>query len=541
MRSTWCILILSFLGLAVACSEKNPAAPTPTNPGAAATLVDSANDALGSAMRTALDSIIRNGDSTFRPSDLDFTGAHTLYERAIAADPYNLDARFGAGFTEVLTIFADPDLNDLYERGKRFADTTFNDPSWALPVRRILVPGGIFGPDVFPTGFPISTRGVPGLIPDLPRLDHALQVDAAGDPQPSELQTILETRLLPKVKTAQQRLLQVTTNRNYVFWITPEMQGNLGADSIELDMTEIRLALSALFAIEAVIDVATSRHLDLPAYSLDGLNQAFNAGSDFLTLKADGEDKMSAAKTALLETLAQADSALEFLQNETDVDQSDDLIPLGNDVADIQSTLADVKSYLTQVQTVDISFLGSTLTTEVNAGRFFDAPLDDPKSYLPNYTVTFSHDTTYKVIESNYFSAQAYWDSLNTLFGVTYPNDTLVYPKHLPDVKNDAYYEVLADCQAVWGWANLYNYYPGSTECFYYYSYSQSDYQSAYWLRNGASVCLAWTASDFASWNFPDPTLNGVFPTLTNTQLKDFLYPGGDLDWVQGDCGSVGW
>lgn len=533
------ICSLCLLGLVAACSGEKPTEPpaTPTNPGLAATIVDSANDSLSSVMRTVLDSIVRYGDSTFRPSDVDFTGANAMYERAVAADPTSLDAQFGAGFTELLVFFADPQINALYERVKRMYDTTLGNTNWQLPVRAIVVPGGLFGPDFLPTGFPLSPRGVPGLVPDLPRLDHALQVSAAADPQPSDLQAILETRLLPRVAEARNRLLIVVTNRNYVFWITPEMQGNPGADSVELDMTEIRLALATLYGLEAAIHVATARHLDVSAYSIDGLSEALNVGSNFLTLKSNGAAKMTAAKTSLLATLTQADSALTFLLNESDVDQSNDLIAQGNDAAEILDSVRSARAYLTGVRTVEFENQGYFLTTNVDAAKFFDEPMVDPKTYLPEYAISFFKDSSYKELEAMYFSVQAYWDSLYSKFGVTYPNDTLVYVEHLPDQKTEDYYRIVGSCQCVWGWPDVYSWYPDN-ECFNYYSWVQSNYQSAWWNRNGLRVCLTWTATSFSNWTFPDPTLNGVFPNLSNSQLKDFVYPGGAFDWEGELCGD---
>lgn len=45
-------------------------------------------------------------------------------------------------------------------------------------------------------------------------------------------------------------------------------------------------------------------------------------------------------------------------------------------------------------------------------------------------------------------------------------------------------------------------------------------------------VLLTWTASSFAAWTFPDPTMHGVFPGMTDTDLKQWLQIDA-LNWTQ--------
>jgi len=227
-----------------------------------------------------------------------------------------------------------------------------------------------------------------------------------------------------------------------------------------------------------------------------------------------------------------------------DPDQSDDLIPIySSDVSSTSKFLDSLREWsniLTSPREVSVRrwkydslWYGhyDTFTTIVNLPKFFDDPINDPKTLLPGYTLTIEGDSTYKDIASLYFSRTRYWARVDSMYGITYPNDIAYFGYHLPDENNAEFYHMLGQhtWQTTSGWDDYDPY-------GWYYSPHLMMYLNSW--DNRHLWCFEWNAASFAAWNFPDPTAHGVFPELTNAEIKDFIYPD-PSDWRQADCASI--
>ena len=70
-------------------------------------------------------------------------------------------------------------------------------------------------------------------------------------------------------------------------------------------------------------------------------------------------------------------------------------------------------------------------------------------------------------------------------------------------------------------------------------SYNQWDYRYYFDNRDQVEICYMFVATSFDTWDFPDPTFNGLFPTMTNTELRNIWQNHFGFDWQQSDC--VAW
>ena len=565
LRFMTSLILAGGIILVVGCGEEGPSESGEPDAERADSLVSLAGDSLGKVMDEMINQTLENLDSTFRPSDIDFTGVLSLYEQALVCDPSNNDARFGAAFTGLMSFLADPTLNDLYERFKNVIDTGGVFPTSRLPEITL-------GRAAEIEGVPATPGGFTKVLTDFVRLDAQLVKVAASDPTIGEIQELLETSLLPKITTAESRLQAVISIPGYEFIITPQMQGNPGASPIELDRADFRVILASLHALEAAIHIFVARDLNLPSYTIEGVEEALQQESDFLSLKPNNVSKnhMSAAKTDILTAEGQLEQAVDDLLAEisSGEDQTDDLIKVypedEEDLDMIKDSLSYYRSYFNGPKEFEVIWytgdscwevdpwywecvsLYDTLELTVDISEFFDNPIDNPKNLLPGYTLTISsNESAHKDFAALHFSREAYWDSLQSIYGVSYPDDTLQsleqygFSGHLPDEDNEEFYEMLADYnQSIFGWDDLGSWWYGSPYIWDYYSNNKYEYQDHYYSRNDWVVCYEWTATTFEAWTWPNPTFNGLFPGMTSHRIKNEILGMDPEDWTRSDCGT---
>lgn len=563
--SVACTVLLVVAGL-LGCSDDKGTEPPPPDKKLADSLVAVASDSLGRMLDEIINETMENMDSTFRPHDIDFSEVLEIFEDALEADPGHDSALFGAAFCGLMSILADPTLNDLYERIKNMIDTGGAFPGGYVPM--VIIDRASELP-----GMPLYPGALPKALVDLTPLDPGLAKVAASDPTVGEVQDFLATVLLPRIITAQSRLRDVIGNPNFEFAISPDMQGNPGANPIIVDHADFLVMLAALHASEAVIHVFVARNLDLPNYTIEGVEEALARTSAFLSLKGGGEGAghMSSAKTDILSAEEYVEKAITSLLGELSggEDQTDDLIKVyPDDRADLEMALDTLRHYrdffngprqlkvewYTGDSCVDdgVHFycypMYDTLELTVDIAKLFDKPIVNPKHFLPDYSLTLGPNDDYERFVADHFSREAYWDSLLSIYGVSHPNDTAQFLRqygftgeHLPDVDNEEFYRLLASWnQTVFGWDDLSSWYTGMY-LYYYESWHQYEYFGFYQERDYWVLCYEWADATYESWTWPDPTMNGLFPGMTSDRIKtEILTDVSAENWERSGCSNIG-
>jgi len=547
------ILILLWFG--IGCEDKDD---TPVGPEddctTADSLVSQANDSLGSQMNMVINQTLDDPDSSFRPEDIDFSGVNNLYNQAVALCPTNLDAQFGAGFTGLLTYLTDPELNDLLDRIKYMADTIEADSKTPKPLN--MLPLINTGGPLSPEAIPLHITGFTGVLPSLTALDYEVMATAATDPTIAEIQSNLETQLLPKIVSARTHLAAVLAVSTYTFTVTPAMQGNMGADPIIMDRTDFSVLMAVAYAADAALHVFFARNLDFTPISVEGLETAMTKSDDFLDLKSSGvgATHMATAKSRIASAKSALVDAIDYLMAEIGSDQTYDLIEIPDggaaDLNEAKDTLNYYYDYLVNQKEVDINVNGNDTTVTVDLKMFFDDPMENPKEFLPDYTITLEElDSLHIGFATAHFSRQAYWDSLQSIYGITYPNDTPYFDNHLPDANDEEFYRLIGEYgsyyvdygrqQFVFGWDDVQNYCT-PTDPWCYWSNNMSRYTNHWYDRDELTVglCYSWDDNSFAEWTWPDPTFNGLLPGMTEDQLKELIFGDGS-EWEKSACDTI--
>lgn len=525
-------------------------------------LTAAAHDSLGHRLNEAINQTLEHFDSTFRPQDIDFAEVRDMYERAVRADPANSEARFGAAITGLMAILADSALNDLYGRFQNVYDSS------ELIVYRF--PKVLPLADTKPLGLPLVPSAFASLLLDYPQMERTSALASAQDPQVSELQAILESRLMPEINLTQGHLTWLEADTEFSFTVTPMMQGNPGSSPIIIDRADLRLINAVLYVIKATLNVFFARNFDIPSYTAAGLQEAMQQSSPFLTLKSDGVQRMAAAKENVLAVEDLLQEVISLLRAEiTDgKDHSNDLIKVyPEDDADLAELSDSVTSYFNAFTTprdvlveweINCQYIchqwGCYYTcdvivfdTRIDISAFFDNPVVDLKSVFPAYTVDVSINNDYIQFADSLFSRNRYWSTLQSRYGISYPNDTaqtlLQYGftgEHLPDVNSEEFYTLISRYnQTILGWTNVTRYCCDSMFIHSYEASHLSLYLDEYVKRGELVVCHTWDALSFESWTWPNPTFNGFFPDLTSETMKNEVLSVGPFDWKRSSCKAV--
>jgi len=314
----------------------------------------------------------------------DYAGANTHFKAAIAKDPANSNAQFGAAVTEVYLLQADPEIQQItgvlplaVAPVMPMASVRATRSS-ALSQRLAVAAAGI------------DRRYAP---PALGRAFFRTLALAADDPDSlSDIQAILRAKVLPKLAYAEDRLRTIEAAGEFRMFLPPSLTDL--PDTIEIDLTEVHL-------LDAVVNGAQGFTRMVCAYNFDVENMDFEhvdaeslfaPGTAFGALNAGGGALLTQAKQDLLDVGVQLDAAATYLTAEAD-DQSDDVVPQAwLETTEYATFHHDVEQFTATLNgpvtiTVDDA-AGQPMALQLNLGRFFVPAIADLKTVLPAITIT---------------------------------------------------------------------------------------------------------------------------------------------------------
>ena len=332
---------------------------------------------------------------------IDFSEADRLYREAIAADPSNTEAQFGAAITHLLVLAINEDVRAVQDSLNAYMGNEGR--------------GEIFlgSLDLVAT---TETAG------RLPLMTAEMTQDAIANPlKVSDFQQTISEEIIPAIDYSLERLQIVEGDLSFTFELTPKMQGDEYEESREIDLGEAYMIDAQLRLLKAVFQVAIAYNFD---FDDNGSYESFDDDSDenilrqmerldktgpFMTLRAP--DAMRDAKASILAAIDKIEEGLGAIRVETD-DQDDDLI-LAEDLDDLDDEIDlsdqgdDVPAFFREIRTVNTALrkareiLEGTVEIEADfdgdadtpkqtvvfdVGQFFDNPIADLRTLLPYRT-----------------------------------------------------------------------------------------------------------------------------------------------------------
>jgi hypothetical protein len=532
MKTRWTIALALMLALTMlfsaGCDEEDGGGPElilPNDTEAADEAVAAGNAILGSMLYY----LVNNNPEEM--TEIDVTPAYVYYDQAIQADADHVGGHFGIGLLEVLTLTQDTETQDFiealgtyFESGAYFLEdgniTAFANPG---SFNQDGIAFALTAPMVMMKGMTHSTA------------DYSA---STGD-----MQAFARQKLLPRLGTAIHSLNVVAEDETFVFTVTPQMQGDMNEDPVELDLTEVHGVLAVMYSLRAMLQQFVAYDLDLGDYTGADMQEAFSQNSDFAALTGDGESRMESAQSSWLSVIQHMDAGLTFLENEAD-NQADDLIRMdpydegisAEDIEEIRSSLTMAEDILTGPWEVEItSPQGGTETLTISLNSFFTTPVANLKNLFPGYTVDLAIDpeawpdwndrvqmesdlvpVTVTVEEPGYY----YW----SLLGYCFKNgDEYIHGQNYYDFPElDA---LFAQKRAQYANEDFSEVYVSLSQ----YLESGENNASAYVEVYTADVdfryvpVITWDANSGSEWILPDPTVGGFLPDMTDEHFKELV------------------
>ena len=481
-----------------------------------------------------------------RPGDFDFGPSLAAYQAEFDADNSDPVARFGLAVTKLMSLSADASVNAAFDEWKAYLDE--HTPFEANAAGRTM---GLT------LGLPANSSALDQPF-DLVICSALAPVRAqlAGDePLVSEVQTILDTVVLPVVDSCIGLLTPVSVLDDFSFPISPMMQGDVYEDPLELDRVEVMALLASCKLLKAGIGVAVAYDVQFDSYNAAGMYAGLNQPAGNVgRLLAGGAARMQAVPGLFLEAVDLVDDALDVLQAETLTDpyQDDDVIRIGPgdvDQDDIDSMQAE------DLPDVRLAFAAAgALRTEdwdgdsytpptplrINLLDFFASPISDFKDLLPVYdlviaTTTINH---YDSGTTDGVSVHVPQAACCTSYSVEV-RDWLIditWGDPYPDFRDwcDAWIAgKLAELQVDLTWSGSASFYfsdwtyrePGLQDISIYHEYGRYTYISVPEVHWQAQTFAAWTAA------IPDPTVSGLLPEMTGGADLCGVFGYGKEDW----------
>ncbi|HLP82460.1 MAG TPA: hypothetical protein VK141_10800, partial [Nitrosomonas sp.] len=331
-----CISVV--LSMMTGC-KSNPSTAANTNTAADSTGSKVKSDQAYLMVETEMDKILNGRYTT--PSAFDqfkYSSALGLYNEAIALNPNNSDARFGAAITEMLAAYSDPEINKLI---KDLDSAQTNGPSKSIVLQNL----------VSITPLPNTTAKMSiSAIPAASGIVFTVQTALKDPPLISRVQQVLRDNFLPMVQAAINHLSQIDGNESFRFTITGKMQGDQHLKSVTIYPTEVALLHAAMNLLKFNIQTLLIYKFELPDYSQTSLVNALNQdNTSFFVLHTDGKQRAADAKATFGLVITKMRKAIDYLERISGA-KSDAVIKLGvNGIK--QSDLDTVKTYLTKVET----------------------------------------------------------------------------------------------------------------------------------------------------------------------------------------------
>ena len=323
---------------------------------------------------------------------MDFGEADRLYQEAIASDPKNTEAQFGAAIAHLLALSVNEDVRAVQDS----VDAYMEDDDMASAANKVA---------------------------RLPLIPAKMTLQALADPLTvSDLQATVNEEIIPAIDYALDRLTIVEGDSEFTFVLTPAMMGDEDEDPLEIDLGEAYMLDAQLRLLKGVLLVTTAYDFD---FDMEGKYEwleeypsdenvlrhlvRFDKTGTFMTLKS--ADSMRNAKAEILTAIGKMETGLETIRAETD-DQDDDLIRRediedldaeidlseeGDDTPlffrEIRSTddlLSKAREALESTVEIEADFDGDEGTPKstivFDLGSFFDDPIEDLRALLPHHT-----------------------------------------------------------------------------------------------------------------------------------------------------------
>ncbi len=304
-------------------------------------------------------------------NDLDLSESRGFYLEASEKDWRNQDAHFGLGFTSVLMLSQNTQLNEIFGSSAKVFEPFRSEGESSNPVGYAL-------------GLPLSSSRVSGMIAltfEIPLALGRLQFESLNAFNAFQADVI--DTFIPMIDAGLSALDSLNNDPAFVF--------NLGTTT-HVALIDVIALESSLFALQAMFKGLAAYNFELntqdPAEIIAGLSQG-----SYGALNENGETLLSEAHAAALTSIERADQVLSLLLAETPTENHLLVQFDASESSQIQANLELLRSTLNGATDIEYGFLdergdvGIDGITQMDISQYYLNPVIDFKILLPPYTM----------------------------------------------------------------------------------------------------------------------------------------------------------
>lgn len=438
---------------------------------------DDAGDADSTAVATAVrlvnsaDSVMTllftSGSQSTAPAQIDAIA--DLYEEAVAQDPDNSKANFGAALFGFERMSVNSDIAVMTDSIQAWSQNTTNLTHTQYYVTQYFMQN-LAGSDNVADDLTDYVNPVIALGSLIVLVENSLSSANTVE----MFQNMLDATLIARLTTSIAQMDKVLADEDFSYTLTPAMTGE--DDPMEFDLGEAYMMSAAMHVMRASFRMMNAYQFSVPGVnSLTGYLEMPSLmelvktqdETDGTFLKLRNTTILPAAKQDLIDALANVKSAAAYVNAETD-DQSDDLI-LQSDLSEANSGISeDFASQTDVAQNIPLlsgitsvssladkitSMLNSSFTVKVNDGTetvtvslaaFLNNGIPDIKNVLP-YHAWYDLGN----FETGYYGPAVSGGNYTTISSTSYQEIYLELPEYYADAMGvdslgyagyDAYY-----------------------------------------------------------------------------------------------------
>ncbi len=305
-------------------------------------------------------------------NDLDLSEPYDFYAKAHELDWRNQDANFGIGFTSLLILSQNAQLDDIFGSQAKVFE----------PFRSTNDPVNTVG---YAFGLPLTSDRMKGMMAtyfELPLSSAHINFEYIDTFNAFQAEVI--NSYIPMIDVSLEALDTLDNDIDYLF--------PLGA-SIQLDIADINAIESSLLALQGLFKGLAAYNFDMDTQTAAGITAGLSTGSTFSSLNSNGASLLAEAHASALAAIERATDAVGLLEAETTPGiHSFVQFDRGN-LAQVRAGLVSLTDLITTPATVEYGFSDERGEMSVDGSATMDLsqyylnPVSDLKTLLPSYTV----------------------------------------------------------------------------------------------------------------------------------------------------------
>jgi len=305
-------------------------------------------------------------------NDLDLSEPYDFYAQAHALDWRNQDANFGIGFTSLLIISQNTQLDDIFGSQAKVFE----------PFRSIDDPVNTVG---YAFGLPLTSDRMKGMIAtffESPLSCARLNFEYIDTFNAFQAEVI--NSYIPMIDVSLEALDTLNNDLNFSF--------TLGA-GVSLDITDITAMEASLLGLQGLFKGLAAYTFEMDTQSAAGITAGLSTGSTFASLNSNGASLLAEAHSSALAAIDRATDVVGMLEAET----TPGIHPFAHfdraNLPQVRAGLVTLTDFISGPATVEYSFSDERgeiivdASVSIDLSQYYLNPVSDLKTLLPAYTV----------------------------------------------------------------------------------------------------------------------------------------------------------